>query len=502
MGMEPSTMKSIGYIFLLFGSIGQTFAQRNLSFEETLDSSRTTPAYWFTAGKGYQGVVDSTTAQQGSRSLRMFRREPGAFGVAKQIIAADSFVGSFLTFTGWIKTQTVSDGYCGLWLRLDAANNKMAYLDNMNDREIIGTTPWTRYEIKTFVSPDVQYIAFGAMLTGNGTAWFDSFELRPSLAEERPPSSGVALSYLNRALDSMEMNSIKRDSINWKTLRATIISRSRGAQEIKDTYQHIRYALALLGDNHSSLMTKEQTQAWESGQDRSGMDAAIRSELIRPRFAYISIPTFASGKDSAIRAFATHIHRTIATLDSSKPCGWIVDLRDDGGGNMWPMIAGLGPLLGETQLGASVDRHGNRKSWWYKEGKSGEGDVTLARITGHACRLRSGNPPVAVLTGKNTASSGEAVVISFRGRPDTKSFGGATKGLSTSNETFPLIDGAMMVLTTSVFADRTGRLYGSVIEPDEVIQTGPSTDLSIDPVVQAALSWLRMQRSCQEQPSP
>ena len=31
--------------------------------------------------------------------------------------------------------------------------------------------------------------------------------------------------------------------------------------------------------------------------------------------------------------------------------GWIVDLRTDGGGNMWPMMAGLGPILGEGIMG-------------------------------------------------------------------------------------------------------------------------------------------------------
>lgn len=76
---------------------------------------------------------------------------------------------------------------------------------------------------------------------------------------------------------------------------------------------------------------------------------------------------------------------------------------------------------------------------------------------------------VAVLTGPRTASSGEAVAIAFRGRPDTRSFGLPTAGLSTANGTFPLPDGSMLLLTAAVDADRTGRKYRDKVDPDETI---------------------------------
>ena len=99
-------------------------------------------------------------------------------------------------------------------------------------------------------------------------------------------------------------------------------------------------------------------------------------------------------------------------------------------------------------------------------------------------QLRRERPRVAVLTDNGIASSGEATVIAFRGRPDTRSFGDATCGLSTANAGFTMSDGATLLLTVSVMADRTQTKYGDSIPPDE-IGTDPGQ------AVRRALAWLQ-----------
>ena len=83
-------------------------------------------------------------------------------------------------------------------------------------------------------------------------------------------------------------------------------------------------------------------------------------------------------------------------------------------------------------------------------------------------RLRRQQPRVAVLSNVGIASSGEATLIAFRLRPNTRSFGEATCGLSTSNSSFTLSDGATLNLTTAVMADRAKNRFGDRIAPDEV----------------------------------
>jgi carboxyl-terminal processing protease len=97
-----------------------------------------------------------------------------------------------------------------------------------------------------------------------------------------------------------------------------------------------------------------------------------------------------------------------------------------------------------------------------------------------------------VITGPRTVSSGEAVTVAFRGRPRTRSFGQPTGGLSTSNSGFQLPDGATLLLTTAVFADRNGQRYGAAIEPDEAVSAVDGAD----PALAAAVAWLRRSSGC------
>src|SRR5215472_14120537 len=41
-------------------------------------------------------------------------------------------------------------------------------------------------------------------------------------------------------------------------------------------------------------------------------------------------------------------------------------------GNMWPMLAGIGAVLGEGDLGTYVSPDGDHTTWFYKAGKAGE----------------------------------------------------------------------------------------------------------------------------------
>jgi C-terminal processing protease CtpA/Prc len=161
---------------------------------------------------------------------------------------------------------------------------------------------------------------------------------------------------------------------------------------------------------------------------------------------------------------------------------------------MWPMLAGIGPLLGEGQVGAFVHPDGQQQLWYYVNGQARlDEKLMFAASAESSHQLVQAMPPVAVLTGHSTASSGEAVVVAFRERPRTRSFGEETAGRSTSNQGFELSDGAIIALTVAVFADRAGQTYGSKIAPDQIIEQGPQSD---DYAIKAAIEWLLKQPAC------
>jgi C-terminal processing protease CtpA/Prc len=128
-------------------------------------------------------------------------------------------------------------------------------------------------------------------------------------ASNTSPSAAVS-NYLNAFINIAQNNSINRQTIDWTAYRAAVFAEAGAAQTIGELNPAIRVAITLLRDGHSSYRS-------------------------------------ATGTTEQANAFARQIQDTIASRDRDDLIGWIVDLRSNGGGNMWPMIAGLGPILGE-----------------------------------------------------------------------------------------------------------------------------------------------------------
>jgi carboxyl-terminal processing protease len=291
--------------------------------------------------------------------------------------------------------------------------------------------------------------------------------------------SPQASAYLEQLLGLMQTNSIKRTTIDWARFRADVLAAAGPAQTIPETFEAIRLALRLLGDGHSSYRTSGGTVIFVPLRTCTGSSSTARPPM-PANIAYVQVGSF-SGSAGEATAFANRIQDAIVADDRDNLAGWIVDLRGNGGGNMWPMIAGLGPVLGEDILGFFIDPVGAETMWEYRAGASWAGGVQQQRVSS-PYRLRRERPRVAVLTDGAVASSGEATVIAFRQRPNTRSFGAATCGLSTSNRGFPLSDGATLNLTVAVMADRTRTRYGDAVVPEEPVAESET--------VSRAVTWL------------
>lgn len=352
-----------------------------------------------------------------------------------------------------------------------------------------------------------------------------SLEMTFSPAQENAPAmSTTAASYLNHVLDIMEKNALHTRGIDWFTVRRETFRQAEGAQTTVDTYPAIYYALTQLNEHHSFLRLPDNL----SEEDKQRTYVSLRkmlgpygNQMPKPpaspfldrvqisghllqagnsTIAYIVIPA-CGGKHSNLRnnraeyqMYANSLHRIAADLEASHPLGWIVDLRGNTGGNMYPMLAGIGFVLGEGRLGSFVSLSGVENGWFYRQGMAGARISSVesisAKITDAPLALPD-LPAVAVLIDAGTISSGEAVAISFAGRPRERSFGTHTFGLSSGNQWFPLADGASLLLNTTLEADRLHHIYPDGIEPD-VSFPEPTIipDEASDPVIHAAQEWL------------
>lgn len=104
------------------------------------------------------------------------------FGVATATLPVQLAAGKKVVLSGYIRTEDVSDGFAGLWMRVDrnqpgSGKPEILAFDNMRDRGPRGTTPWTRYQILMEVPSGAMNINFGVLHAGRGKVWFDSLAI-------------------------------------------------------------------------------------------------------------------------------------------------------------------------------------------------------------------------------------------------------------------------------------------------------------------------------------
>lgn len=125
-------------------------------------------------GANYTLAVDSATVKNGKFAASLEYKEGKPDFKAWAFHIPESYPGKKITLTGYIKTEGVTDGYAGLWMRIDPS---IAF-DNMQDRGVTGITDWTRYEISLKMDPEkTQQIVIGGILAGKGKMWVDDLKL-------------------------------------------------------------------------------------------------------------------------------------------------------------------------------------------------------------------------------------------------------------------------------------------------------------------------------------
>jgi len=287
-----------------------------------------------------------------------------------------------------------------------------------------------------------------------------SFAARSADSSADVPPTTVARDYARIAFDFVERHSVSRRTLDWPSLRSQFELRLRGARAPADTHPTIRWLLEQLGDgNHSQLRAPGSLPALLGTDTFVRAYVRVAGEDAFNAAGMVDVPSFAGSDALDVVTFAQTLYRSIVALAPKVNCGWIVDLRGNAGGNMWPMLAGVSPLLGSRTVGYFHDADGNRSPWETTPGAARLGEmVILARDDREGIDLS--RTPVAVLIGPRTASSGEAVVVAFKGRARTRFFGDPTAGVSSANTGMKMPDGMVLLVTGAQFVDRTGRLYG------------------------------------------
>ncbi|MDF7777676.1 S41 family peptidase [Sphingomonas sp. AOB5] len=327
------------------------------------------------------------------------------------------------------------------------------------------------------------------------------------LAQPAAAQAFDARTYLDEAIAVVRAKALYADRVDWDRVSAEVHAEGDGAADVFGTYPALVRLVRALGDHHSFLqLSDERATAYRAARggdfayppapggsrtaDRSyygrndplASDRVVRGQRIRT----VIVPPF-MGDRGATAAYAGVLHRQLA--GGPRPCGYIVDLRGNSGGNQWPMLAGLSMLLGDGVLGGYTGHEGD-ENWFTDQGKAGivtaDGKRhVLVVVAGWVATPGAASAPVALLIDGGTASSGEIVGVAFSGRAQTRRFGRATFGVSTATQGYRLSDGANLVLVTDVTRDRTGKVFAEGLDPDVAVKAGPG-----DPDRAAAEGWV------------
>ncbi|MDT0691912.1 erythromycin esterase family protein [Salegentibacter sp. F188] len=163
--------------FLLATQIFFSQEYLNLDFE-TVTEGTDSPSGWYIGNPPYKATIDTNIVFKSGKSLRFETEvtDEESFGMSSVSFPASLSKGKTLEFKGKVKTTGVTDGYAGLWMSAANEEGTKAF-DNMSERGLIGTNDWTEVTIKLPIDTTVTRINLGGLFTGEGTVWFDDFEV-------------------------------------------------------------------------------------------------------------------------------------------------------------------------------------------------------------------------------------------------------------------------------------------------------------------------------------
>lgn len=467
----------------LFGQI------ENSGFETQNDSIATLPNKWnFKSIEGYKASTDSINKYEGQKSLKLECTDGSIkkFMGFSQVVEIDVPKLKKIAITVYIKTVGIV-GNANIWCQIWDKNNNMIGFNSLLLQHVLidKTNNWKKYSLEMILNTDCKKLFFGGILSGKGTAWFDQFSVEEVNTISAPPSKKVK-KYIAEFCKIIKENSIVSDSLNWPEIEQEIELLSQNLKTIDDAepvLDRIIIKLKEKGDFHSFLIPTDYLKpASKSSKTTNPSERSPQSEILPGNIGYISVPGFL-GDNFSRDNFANKIQQLIKQLDTENDIkGWILDLRKNTGGNMYPMITGLSPLLQNGIIGYFVNpKDGTKREWEILNGAISIQGKEEMKVN-EPYQLKKQDLKIAVLIGPSTASSGEMTAISFIGNPNTKLFGQPSAGYTTANRSFPISKKLIFNLAASYVSDRTGKEYFHTISPEVT-----ATD---DDIIKVASQWL------------
>ncbi|MEM0962058.1 MAG: S41 family peptidase [Bacteroidota bacterium] len=322
----------------------------------------------------------------------------------------------------------------------------------------------------------------------------------------QPADRDTSMAVIDSVYAIIKERSLHRDAVDWNETDRTFRAAVDSADTFADALQAFRGVFAAMEDVHSAMYYRGQWIGYRPEslsrpvrRDVSALIAEGREQanqpsgmILRGDIAYVLVPPYGVQGAEAIGEAAAKLRDLVYDLASQSPRGWVLDLRVNEGGNIHPMLSGLGDLLGDGLVMRSVHASGDTQFTWSID----EGVLTVdgyqAASVDRRCPDARGDGRVAVPVGPATASSGQIAAIAFAGWEPARLFGDPTAdGYATSNGWNQITPDLALNLSVAYFADRSGFVHEGIVLLNEEVDDEWDLDRpEADPVVQRARDWI------------
>lgn len=311
---------------------------------------------------------------------------------------------------------------------------------------------------------------------------------------------------LDSVLLRAKETSMYSKTVNWDSLQKQVYIKAENAKITQDLQPALETLLNGLRDHHGRFMdatnystlayfTDYKNQRYQDTRTKDleiwkvVNDTALKFEykVLKNNIGYLKIVGIGPNVD--IQNESEKIRNAVIKLSKKKVSKWIIDLRFNGGGNMYPMISGIAPIIGDGEVGKLISAANETLFKWSIQDGNFTYDVPDVVTLPNKPKFKS-HPKVAVLTSRWTASSGELVATTFKGRPNTRFFGEATGGYASNTGWEVINDKIIMVISTGMFCDRNGVIYDTNIPVDVEIPFEVVKEADKDKCVIEAIKWL------------
>jgi len=269
-------------------------------------------------------------------------------------------------------------------------------------------------------------------------------------------------------LDDIQRNSIKNYEWNadeWQKYRDKQLSQLPITNEAS-FHKAVTQALADLGDHHSCLLSNacmEQVTKQVAQHESSVMvEDGIGIIVVPPVINYEALKDTTQLDVAFNETWVSEFQNQINAASKDVTRGWIIDLTENFGGNMYPMLAALSRFYQTPQIGGFYGFNEGKHALQIVtfDGQSFAVDGNVMFTYNNRYPINQNRLPIVVLIGPKTASSAEFVTLALQRQNNVVVVGQPTSGFASGNAIKSLPDNlGHYALTGALFLDSNNKPF-------------------------------------------